>query len=73
VLEDGPGGGGTEDDGHHAARAAAARAGENVGPEGPPEEIGPGNGPAGWPVAERLRRYGAGSCLGQRRRGRRRN
>ena len=52
MLQDGPGGGGTENDGHHAARAAAARAGEDVGLEGPPEELGPGDGAARRPGAE---------------------
>jgi hypothetical protein len=42
VLEDGLGGGGAKDDGDDAPDASAARAGEDVGLERPPEEIGPG-------------------------------
>jgi hypothetical protein len=46
VLEDGLGRRGTEDDCHDAAGAPAARAGEDVGLEGPLEELGPGDGVA---------------------------
>jgi hypothetical protein len=71
VLEDGLGRRGTEDDCDDAAGAPAARAGEDVGLEGPLEEFGPGDGVAGPSGPDRLRRHGAGSCLGKRR-GRRR-
>ena len=43
VLEDGLGRRGTEDDRHDGAGAPAARAGEDVGLEGPLEELGPGD------------------------------
>ena len=46
MLEDGLGGRGAKDDGHDAAGAPAARAGEDVGLEGPLEELGPGDGAA---------------------------
>ena len=36
-----------KDDGDDGAGAAAARAGEDVGLEGPPEELGPGDGAPG--------------------------
>jgi hypothetical protein len=47
VLENGLGGGGAEDEGDEAPGASAARAGEDVGLEGPPEELGPGEGTPG--------------------------
>ena len=46
MLEDGLGRRGTENDCHDAAGAPAARAGEDVGLEGPLEERGPGDGVA---------------------------
>jgi len=69
VLEDGLGGGGAKDDGDDAPGASAARAGEDVGAEGPPEELGPGDGAAGPARAEGLRCRRARGCLCQRRRG----
>jgi hypothetical protein len=47
VLEDGLGRRGMEDEGHDAAGAPAVRAGEDVGAERPPEELGPGDGVTG--------------------------
>jgi len=71
VLQDGLGGGGAKDDGDDAAPAPAAGAGEDVGLERPPEELGPGDGAAGLPWADGLGCHRAERCLCQRRRGRR--
>ena len=70
MLEDGLGGGGAKDDGDDAAPAPAAGAGEDVGLERPPEELGPGEGAAGpgLPWADGLGCYRAERCLCHRRR-----
>jgi len=71
VLEDGLGRRGTEDDCHDAAGAPAARAGEDVGLEGPLEELGPGDGTPGRAGEYGLGHQRARGCAGPRWRVRR--